>query len=115
MIVRGNCFDLLDPDNLDVLSGLTLHTEHFVTLSGRGASLDLKQVPEGREDPAPPPPQLDASVIAHLSDLRKAGKGPLADELTREIDQARDEVARFHKIYPDRAGHVIVGRVAGEG
>jgi WD40 repeat protein len=56
-----------------------------------------------------------ASVTTLLNDLRSAGNSLLANELTREIEQARAEVARAQKSSPIRPGHVIVGRLVGEG
>ena len=60
-------------------------------------------------------PPLPSSVAALLSDLRREGKRSLADELAREIDQAKDAVARFQKSYLGGQPHVIVGRVVGDG
>jgi hypothetical protein len=58
---------------------------------------------------------LPATIEGLLSSLRDACKSQLADELTREIDQARADVALYQKSNPARAGHVIVGRIVGDG
>jgi hypothetical protein len=58
--------------------------------------------------------ELPAAVNSLLNDLRQAGNGRLANELVREIDQARDQVERTGKSNPQRRGHVIVGRVVTE-
>jgi hypothetical protein len=111
-----------------------------ILLSDRAAALDLAQLPEGREGRGDtpkglagsgreagsgkagagsvaagtsPPPRLPAAVESLLSDLREAGQGQLAAELTQEINQAH-EVVRFRKTNPQAGGHVIVGRVLGE-
>jgi hypothetical protein len=57
-----------------------------------------------------------------LGDLRRAGKGPLADKLTQEIRRGQDLVEIYRKNFlrshpkvgaedPQYTGHVIVGRV----
>jgi peroxiredoxin len=61
------------------------------------------------------PPPTPASVTTLLEELRSAGNTQLASELTREIEQARAEVDRYQKMSPSRPGHVIVGRLVGEG
>jgi hypothetical protein len=107
-----------------------------ILLSDRAAALDLAQLPEGREDRGDTPKglagpgqeggsgkaaartspslRLPAAVESLLTDLRKAGQGQLAAELTQEIKQAHAEVERYPKPSPQAGGHVIVGRVLGE-
>src|SRR5262249_47808424 len=60
-------------------------------------------------------PRTSSSFDSLLVKLRKAGKGRLVDELTWEINLARDAVDRFKQFDQRGGGHVIVGRVVGEG
>ena len=62
---------------------------------------------KGRE---PDPNPTAAAVNTLLEDLRQAGKGPLADQLTQEIRRGQDLVEIYRKRNP-QTGHVIVGRV----
>ena len=70
--------------------------------------------------PEPAPNPTAAAVSTLLGDLRRAGKGPLADKLTQEIRQGQDLVEIYRKDFlrahpnvgdPQYTGHVIVGRV----
>ena len=69
----------------------------------------LSRMPAKATEPAPNPTAAAVSTV--LGDLRRAGKGPLADKLTQEIRQGQDLVEIYRKGNPQYTGHVIVGRV----